>query len=54
MTCPVCGEEMEIGEYVITYKGQKLKEKYWACPGCLNVEEWEPDWDSMKGGKDYK
>ena len=52
MTCPYCEEQTEmipvddffIDHYLITV---------YECLICGERETDEPDWDSMKGGKDY-
>lgn len=52
MICSKCGEDMEQTQVPQVYRNQVLYITLWVCP-CGYIEEEEPDYDSMKGGKDY-
>jgi C4-type Zn-finger protein len=52
--CPECGGEVVIEQVPSLYKGKMLYENMWICQSCDYREDLEPDWDSMKGGKDHE
>lgn len=50
MECPDCLSEMiESCEIIQGYDYYS-----WECPECGRVITQEPDWDNLKGGKDYE
>lgn len=52
--CPECGGEMIMERVPKIRKALLVYETRWICISCDYWEYPEPDWDSMKGGKDHE